>query len=63
MEFTCAHCGKTITCSARLIDGNFLHSTCEAAFTLNKMKELRLKTVNKWKTSGLLDGLTGLGKG
>lgn len=32
MEFICAHCEKPITCSAILVDGEFLHSTCEASF-------------------------------
>lgn len=32
MNFTCAHCGKSINCSAKLVDGEFLHSTCEVAF-------------------------------
>ena len=32
MNFTCAHCEKVIRCSAILIDGEFLHSSCEAAY-------------------------------
>jgi hypothetical protein len=37
MEFICAHCEKPIRCSAILVDGEFLHSTCEASF--NEAKE------------------------
>lgn len=38
MNFICAHCEKPITCSAIVIDWEFLHSTCEASF--NEAKEI-----------------------
>jgi hypothetical protein len=53
MNFTCAHCGKLINCSAILVDNTFLHGTCEEPFK-------RAKIYAKWEASGLLDGLKGL---
>jgi hypothetical protein len=52
MNFTCAHCGKLINCSAILVDNTFLHGTCEEQYK-------RAKIYAKWEKSGLLEGLKG----
>lgn len=36
MNFTCGYCQKLILCSAILIDGEFLHSSCEPAYVETK---------------------------
>lgn len=36
MTFVCAHCEKLINCLPSLVDGEFLHATCEEQFIKEK---------------------------